>query len=99
MARSRSFQKSRHYDYESNKRPALPLSQVLADNDEGHHSEDWDDEVESDPVYPVGREPLRFWLSPRTPLDLHRDQRRIKRLFAEDIEFWHYNARPEPIYA
>ena len=96
MARSRSYQKSRHYDYESNKRPAERIASVLATFDE---SEGAGDLMESDPALPQQNGTLLFWLSPRTALDLHRDQRRIKRLLETDILFWHYNSAPEPVYA
>lgn len=95
MARSRSYQKSRH-SHESNRRPVQRLAEALATfENEG----DTDDSIESDPALPQQNGTLLFWLSPRTTLDLHRDQRRIKRLLETDILFWHYNSAPEPVYA
>lgn len=96
MSRSRSYQRSRHYDFESNKRPIQRVADVLAtfDNDES------DDEASAwDPVIVETNGRLRYWLSPRTPLDLHRNQREIRHLLETDIEFWYYHSTPEPIYA
>ena len=95
MARSRSYQRSRH-SHESNRRPMQCLTEALATFD---YEDDTDDSIESDPALPQQNGVLLFWLSPRTVLDLHRDQRRIEQLLATDILFWHYNSTPEPIYA